>query len=1108
MLLRTLLGSEAGVNVQQVVCRFREPPDAERLERAWRGVVLRHDILRTRFRWEGVPEPVQEVVPQVRLEIARRDHTGLGPADREAAVEGYLAEDRARGFDLAEAPAMRLALFHGAADEHVLVWSVHHILLDGWSAIRVLGEVFALYDAGVDDAEAALPLPRPFGDHVRWLRERDGAADEAYWTGILGGLEAPAPVRPIRSAPRDPRAEPHFGARELRLPPVADAALRALKRDRGVFVNTVVQGAWALLLGRYTGSTEAVFGTVRHGRATGLEGAEGMVGLLINTVPIRVPLPPEARVVDWLEEVAARNAALGPHQHAALPDLQRWSGLPQGAPLFDTFVNYQPLPFEAAFRGTEGRSVSVREHPGYRLVLGVDAEAPLRACIHYDADLFDAAAVDRMLGHFARLLEEMAADPERPLGALDPLGEAERALVVEEWNRTEAEYPADQCIHQLFEEQAARTPMAVAVRFEEESLQYGELNERANRLAHYLRRRGVGLEVRVGICLERSLEMVVSILAVLKAGGAYVPLDPGYPAERLAFILADSATPVLLTQEKLRGLLPARAGTEVLIVDGALAEGESAGIPESGVTPDTLAYVIYTSGSTGRPKGVMNAHRGVVNRLWWMQSQFRLGGRDVVLQKTPFSFDVSVWEFFWPLQQGACLVMARPEGHRDPAYLQEVIERRQITTLHFVPSMLQQFVESAVVERCASLARVVCSGEALPPALVERFHERFPPLVELHNLYGPTEAAVDVSWWACERQDSVDVVPIGRPILNTRLYVLDAGLQPVPVGAPGELYIGGVQVARGYLNRPALTASRFVPDPLGPGAGSRLYATGDRARWRADGAIEYLGRLDDQVKIRGFRIEPGEIEAALRRHDGVRECVVVAREDRPGDRRLVAYVVGDVETCALRAHVRRTLPEYMVPTAFVFVDALPLTPNGKLDVRALPAPEYTAETDRSVAPRTPVEEVLAGIWADVLRLEGVGVEESFVRLGGHSLLAMRVVSRVRELFGVELPLRALVEGRTVAELAVRVEEMRRAELPTLPPVVPAERTGALPLSFAQERLWFLDRLEPGSATYNIPVARRLGGALDEPALERALGEIVRRHESLRTVFTEVDGSPV
>ncbi|HEX2211053.1 MAG TPA: amino acid adenylation domain-containing protein, partial [Longimicrobium sp.] len=659
----------------------------------------------------------------------------------------------------------------------------------------------------------------------------------------------------------------------------------------------------------------------------------------------------------------------------------------------------------------------------FDLTLGLADD--LHGFLEYATDLFDEPTIRRMAGHLERLLQQAADHPDRPLSALSLLDQAELTRVVEEWNRTEARYPAELCIHQLFETQAARTPDAVAVVFEDQVLTYAELDARANQLANHLVHLGVGPEERVGLCLERSLEMVVCILAVLKVGGAYVPVDPGYPAERIAWMLSDSAVPVLLTQQRLRRGLPGtRARTIAVDAQWDEIAAESAENPGIRATPQDLAYVIYTSGSTGRPKGVMNAHGAVVNRLCWMQAEYGLTADDVVLQKTPFGFDVSVWEFFWPLQQGATLVVARPDGHRDPAYLQDVIERCGITTLHFVPSMLAEFVDAARADRCASLKRVICSGEALPPALVERFHARLPPYTNLYNLYGPTEAAVDVSHWPVPR-GSLDSVPIGRPVWNTRLYVLDASLAPVPVGLSGELYIGGVQVARGYLNRPGLTAERFVPDPFTRGA--RLYRTGDRARWRDDGALEYLGRLDHQVKIRGLRIEPGEIEAALRRHPDVADCAVIVREDAPGDPRLVAYTVGGADAEALRAHLRSSLPEYMVPAAFVALERLPVTPNGKLDRRALPAPEYAA-AEAYTAPRTPTEERLAAIWAEVLRIDRVGIHDSFFALGGHSLLATRAVSRVREAFGVELPLRAVFETPTVAGVAPRVDALMRSRV--------------------------------------------------------------------------------
>ncbi|HEU0076346.1 MAG TPA: amino acid adenylation domain-containing protein, partial [Longimicrobiaceae bacterium] len=662
----------------------------------------------------------------------------------------------------------------------------------------------------------------------------------------------------------------------------------------------------------------------------------------------------------------------------------------------------------------------------------------LAGLLRYDADLFEPATARRMASHLVRLLEGIAADPDAPAGALELLADEERGEVLAGFNRTDTAYPdAAAPLHHLVEAQVRRSPDAPAVVFEGGTLTYADLGRRADRLAAALRARGVGPETRVGVCMERSPELVVALLGVLKAGGAYVPLDPDYPAERLAHMAADSAVPVLLAQPHLRGRLP-ESGAEVVVLDRtdpASAAGvcPGAGGPGCGgrcsaggaeASPDNLAYVIYTSGSTGTPKGAMNAHRGVVNRLLWMQAEYALGPGDAVLQKTPFSFDVSVWELFWPLMVGARLVLARPGGHRDPAYLGELMEREGITTLHFVPSMLHAFLE-ATAAAPAGLRRVVCSGEALPAELQERFFERFPG-VELHNLYGPTEAAVDVTSWACRPGEGRRSVPIGRPVANTRCYVLDGRLAPAPVGVPGELYLGGVQVGRGYLGRPGLTAERFVPDPFGePRGGARLYRTGDLARWLPEGVLEYLGRTDDQVKVRGFRIEPGEIEAVLARHPGVRECAVVAFGASPGETRLAADLVprGAAPGAAeLREHLRGSLPEHMVPSAFVALERLPLTPSGQLDRRALPAPAGGAGRGSAayVAPRSDVEALLAGIWAETRGVERVGVHDDFFDLGGHSLLAVRVASRVQEAFGVSLALHTLFQSPTVESLSRRV----------------------------------------------------------------------------------------
>jgi amino acid adenylation domain-containing protein len=701
----------------------------------------------------------------------------------------------------------------------------------------------------------------------------------------------------------------------------------------------------------------------------------------------------------------------------------------------------------------------------------------------------------------------------------ESLTRQESQQLLREWNDTWTDYGSPGCLHQLIESQVDRTPDSVALVCGGRSLTYGELDRRANRLAHRLLQLGVQPESPVGICAERSLELEVALLAILKAGGAYVPLDPEYPRDRLAFMLEDAlaglATPVLLTQGRLLPVLPATSARVVLLDEAAGDRDEPCHRPAVPTHLDQVAYLIYTSGSTGRPKGVMNSHRGIVNRLLWMQETYRLDASDRVLQKTPASFDVSVWELFWPLLTGARLVMALPGGHRDPSYLARAIVEEGVTTAHFVPSMLSLFLEAPEAGRCTSLRRVVCSGEALSYELQQRFQARL--ACPLHNLYGPTEAAVDVTFWAC-RRGGPPVVPIGRPVANTRIHILNATLRPVPIGIAGELHIGGVQLARGYWRRPELTAERFVPDPQAAEPGSRLYKTGDLARHRPDGAIEYLGRLDDQVKIRGVRIELGEIEAILAEHPDVREAVVLAREDGPGDKRLVAYLVakgeGRPSSAELRSFLGSRLPDSMIPAFFVTIPALPLTPSGKVDRRALAGRELPRDSavGNWAAPRDPTEELLAGIWAEVLGRDRVGIDESFFDLGGDSLLAVRVLARVRAALGLDLPPSAVLEAFTVAALAERLEralaEGRPASSP-LPPITPRPRDGGgEPLSFAQRRLWFLERLLPGASVNSIPIVMRLDGPLAPAVLERCLVEIARRHEALRTtVELGPDGEP-
>jgi amino acid adenylation domain-containing protein len=834
-----------------------------------------------------------------------------------------------------------------------------------------------------------------------------------------------------------------------------------------------------------------------------------MVGLFINTLPVRVTLDAEQSLLTWLQQLQTQLVEMRQYEYSPLVEVQGWSEVPRGVPLFESLVVFENYPVDrAVLEGQTNLKVQINssfDNTNYPLTVTVLPGSELAIAISYDCRRFDGATITRMLGHFQTLLQGMVTSPEGLLKDLRLLSEAEKHQLLVEWNDTAAEYPQDQCIHQLFEAQVEKTPDAVAVSFEGEQLTYRELNQRANQLAHYLQQLGVASEVLVGICVERSLEMVVGLLGILKAGGAYVPIDPAYPQERLALILSDSQTSILLTQQKLLEKLPAHQ-TRVLCLDTNW-ERNSSENPVNLTTSDRLAYVIYTSGSTGKPKGVQIPHSAVVNFLTSMQRQPGLTHSDVLLAVTTISFDIAALELYLPLITGACVVVASREVATDGKQLSEQIEATGATVMQATPATWQMLL--AVGWQGNPGLKILCGGEALPYDLATQLLAK---AAAVWNLYGPTETTIWSTVYPVKvSQRSNSFVPIGRPITNTQVYLLDCQGQPVPIGIPGELHIGGAGLARGYLHRPELTAAKFISHPNW----GRLYKTGDLARYLPDSTIEYLGRTDDQVKLRGFRIELGEIETVLKQHPAVRQAVVAVREDKPGNKQLVAYLVSQVSlddiVSELRHFAGKKLPNYMVPSAFVQLESLPLTPNGKVDRCALPAPDRARfGSEKTFAlPRTPIEEVLAGIWAQVLGCESVSIHDNFFDLGGHSLLATQVMGRLRSILQVELPLRCLFESPTIAELAESIEASAKAgQKLQAPPIVPVPSRGKLPLSFAQERLWLVDRLEPNNTAYNMPAALRLVGSLNIAALEQSFNEIVRRHEVLRTSFIEVDGQPV
>ena len=1118
MLVNHLRAPRSGVDIVQMVSDLHERVDVRALRSAWEQITERHDALRTGFRWDGVAEPVQDVYDVAAPPVVLLNWTDGDAATNAERFRAFMADDRALGFDLSRPPLQRVTLMQLGDDEWRMVWTFHHILMDGRSFPIVLREMFAIYEATLSGETATLKVRRPFRDFVEWYAAKDFSGAEPFWRERMRGLPGATPVPAGFGGAEIGRG---WHTRMLAADPTA--ALERMAKANGLTMNNVVQGAWALLLARHAGEDDVVFGATRACRKGTIDGADDIVGMLINTLPVRVRVQPDLPLTAWLAELRETWRSLFDVEHTPLRWVQRWSDVSTNMPMFQTSIVYENATLDATLKATGGGMAS----RGFELFGGTNF--PLTALVWGGTEMTlqmdnERAAVDdatalRLLDHLAALLEAMGEHPDANVGELSMLPAQERELVLRAWNDTAVAYPAEATLVSLMAAQAERTPNAAAVSDAQRSLTYAELDAHATTLAHQLRSHGVGRGVLVGVCAERSVEMVIALVAVVKAGGAYVPLDPDYPAERLAFMLEDADAPVVLAQRAAAGVLPAH-GARVVWLDDVASAHTAVAAPLAGPSPDDAAYMIFTSGSTGRPKGALNSHRGIVNRLLWMQGEYELTAKDAVLQKTPFSFDVSVWEFFLPLLSGARLVMAEPGGHRDPAYLAEVIAAQQITVLHFVPSMLRNFLEEPAAATCgASLRDVMCSGEALPYDLQQRFFSVVcgdGRRVGLHNLYGPTECAVDVSYWACIRDDERRTVPIGRPVANTQLYVLDAAMEPVPIGVAGELYLGGVQVGAGYWGRPELTAERFVPDLFAtgqaPAAGALLYKTGDLARWLPDGVVEYLGRLDFQVKLRGFRIELGEIETALSAHAGVREVVVVAREDLPGGAALLAYYStrGDQKptSAELRALLRASLPEYMVPSAFVELETLPLSPSGKVDRKALPMPDEMAAAERLfVAPRTPAEEQVAAIWRAVLNVQQVGVHDDFFDVGGHSLLAMRVAARIHAATGIRISFRELFTARTVESLAARIAEpgaQTVAEDEAIP--VRADRTTA-PLSFQQELLWLQAQMAPTAATYNVPLALRIRGPVDLTRLRSALAALSDRHEALRTAFEEAEDGP-
>ncbi len=997
------------------------------LKQIFNEIVRRHEVLRTTFVIVN-GQPVQVIAPTLILPLPVVNLQELPELEREAEVLRLATSVAQRPFDLTQGPLLRTTLLQLGAAEYVLLFTMHHIISDGWSIEVLIQEVVVLYEVFCSGKPSPLAdLPIQYADFAiwqrQWLQGEVMANQLAYWQQQLS--HHPPVLQLPTDRPRPVVQSFRGSTKSFSLSTKLTDALKVLSQGEEATLFMTLLAAFQTLLYRYTGQEDILVGSPIANRDR-FE-TDALIGFFVNTLVLRTDLSGNPSFRELLARV--REMALSAYEHQEMPfeqlvaELQPERDLSRN-PLIQVMFTLQNAPVPVM--EFAGLTLSPVEFDSgmtkFDLILTL-SETPegLTGRLEYNTDLFDAATIAKMVRYFQTLLTGIVSDPDQSILNLPLLTTAERHQLLVEWNDNQIDYPQDKCIHQLFEAQVERTPDAVAVVFEEQQLTYQQLNQRANQLAHYLRTLGVKPEVLVGLCLERSLEMVVGLLGILKAGGTYVPLDPADPQERLAFMLEDARVAVLIQQQKVEGLPEHKARVVFLDADWQVIAQHSEENFVGGVTIDNLAYVIYTSGSTGRSKGVMNTHHGLCNRLLWMQDAYRLTTADGVLHKTPFSFDVSIWELLWPLLSGAQLVVARPEGHKDSAYLVKLITEQQITTLHFVPPMLQVFLAEQGLEACGCLKRVICSGDALPFELQKRFFARLK--TELHNLYGPTEAAIEVTFWACKHQTTQRIVPIGRPIANTQIYLLDTQLQPIPIGVPGELHIGGAPLARGYLNRPELTTEKFIANPFSQQPGERLYKTGDLARYCLDGNIEFLGRIDHQVKIRGFRIELGEIEAVLSQHRAVREAVVLAQEEETGNKYLVAYVVPKQESALsiseLRSLLREKLPEYMLPSAFVKLDTLPLLPNGKVDRKALPAPErYRPELETAYqAPQTETERLIATVWQEKLQVEKVGIYDNFFDLGGHSLLVIQIHSKLREIFEQELSIVHLFKYPTINSLA-------------------------------------------------------------------------------------------
>jgi len=1115
MLFHYVYNPESATYFEQFSVKLHGNLHIAAFKEAWQTVVQRHSALRTSFVWKKLDRMLQVVQRRVDIPFVELDWRGMPEEEQKQRLQQYAADDRKKGFQLNKAPLLRFHLIRLDDNLYQFIWSFHHLLADGWSMPIILKEAFLLYEAKRQQKPLQLPPVRPYRDYINWLQKQDLSKAKTYWKRLLSDY-SPLPLPFVRSARNEAPGE--RSAVIFELSETLSERLQQTARRFQVTVNTFVQAAWGLLLSRYLRQNDVVFGATFSGRPPQLKGVENMVGMFINTLPVRVRFNARENAEHILKSLQKQAAETREVEYTPLADIQGWADLPRDIALFDTIVVFENYPVDSSMQSLPGSvrfsEISSYERSNYPLSLIATFKGRLSLKLAFDTARTEEDQVRILADQLQSVLTFMVEHPEAPVEKIPFSDRQERDLVLHRWNDRTLPYEEHLCLQHKFEQTADAFPQRTALVFKDTALNFAELNRRANHVAHYLIEKGVKPETPVGLCLERSAEMMIGLLAILKAGGAYVPMDPNYPRERIDFIVRDTGMQLALTLTANRSVLDG-TGIETLALDelpSAFSSGETQN-PRVAMTSDNAAYIIYTSGSTGKPKGVVVSHRSVMNLAANLQHLIYnpLEKEAVRISlNAPIVFDASMQRIVMMLH-GHELHIIPEEIRGDGAALVRFFRRNKIESADGVPSQLKLMLEAGLLEKGQAKPKVFTTGgEALDENLWRTLFEE--KEITFFNMYGPTECTVDAS--ITKVQTAGPRPTIGRALANTRFYVLDENLQPVPLGAPGELCISGAGLARGYLNRPELTAQAFVPDPFSEEPGRRMYRSGDLVRWRPDGMLEFLGRIDHQVKLRGFRIELGEIENALRLHPQIKDAVVLLRRDNADNPFLAAYCIPREKQAPdrgeLRSFLKQHLPDYMVPAAYVFMERFPVTASGKIYHRAFPKPQ---ESDlggaEKVQPRTAAEELLATLWKDILKVKNVGATDNFFDLGGHSLLATQLVSRVRDAFGVELPLRQIFETPILSDLALKIEELALKDHSLqAPPITPVPREGDLPLSFAQQRLWFLDQLTPGSANYNTPSAFRLKGELKLDVLRRSIEEVVRRHEVLRTTFEERDGDPV